>query len=173
MSVVVFYEKPGCSGNARQKALLTAAGHIVVARNLLRTPWSRRKLLSFLELLPIPQWFNRNAPAVKSGEIVPEELDEVTALALLQSEPILIRRPLLEVDGVRRAGFNATVINAWIGLDGAAAPGDLEACAHGGAHSCPEPKPEPEPVAQPMPIAYAHSIGGGAFPVMGRRNPSP
>src|SRR6266568_821257 len=87
MSVVVFYEKPGCSGNARQKALLEAAGHIVVARNLLRAPWTRRKLLSFLELLPIPQWFNRNAPAVKSGAIVPEELDEVTALALLQSEP--------------------------------------------------------------------------------------
>lgn len=27
MAHLVFYEKPGCAGNARQKALLRAAGH--------------------------------------------------------------------------------------------------------------------------------------------------
>ena len=137
MAVVVFYEKPGCSGNARQRALLEAAGHTVVAKDLLRTPWTRMGLHSFLDALPVAQWFNRNAPAVKSGEIVPEECDEATALALLQAHPLLIRRPLLEVDGVRRAGFDAAAIDAWIGLPGAAAAGDLEACRHGtDGHKC-------------------------------------
>ena len=137
MTVVVFYEKPGCSGNARQKALLEAAGHTVQARDLLRTPWTRMRLLSFLEPLPVSQWFNRNSPAVKSGEIVPEEIDEATALALLQAHPLLIRRPLLEVDGERRVGFEAAAIDAWIGLGGAPLADDLEACRHGtDGHRC-------------------------------------
>jgi len=141
MSTVVFYEKPGCSGNARQKALLEAAGHTVVARDLMRTPWLRMQLRSFFDGLPVAQWFNRNAPQVKSGDVVPENFDEATALALLQAEPLLIRRPLLEVDGVRRAGFDAAAINAWIGLGGMALDEDAEACRHEPGHRC---------------IAYAH-----------------
>ncbi len=142
MAVVVFYEKPGCSGNARQKALLEAAGHTVVAKDVLRTRWTRMQLLSFFDALPIAQWFNRNAPAVKSGEIVPEEFDEAMALALLQAHPLLIRRPLLEVDGERRAGFDAVAIDAWIGLPGVPPDENLEACRHGadgadGPHRCP------------------------------------
>lgn len=41
MAVVVFYEKPGCSGNAFQKALLEASGHTVVAKDILKTDWMR------------------------------------------------------------------------------------------------------------------------------------
>ncbi|MDD5249461.1 MAG: hypothetical protein PHY45_10770 [Rhodocyclaceae bacterium] len=141
MAVVVFYEKPGCSGNARQKALLQAAGHTVVAKDLLRTPWTRMGLLSFFEPLPVAQWFNRNSPAVKCGDIVPEDFDEATALALLQAHPLLIRRPLLEVDGERRVGFDAAAIDAWIGLPAAPIGAELEACRHGaedpdGPHRC-------------------------------------
>lgn len=136
MSVVVFYEKPGCSGNARQKALLESAGHTVVAKDLLRQPWLRTKLRSFFDGLPVAQWFNRNAPQVKSGEIVPEDFDEATALALLQAEPLLIRRPLLEVNGVRRAGFDAAAIDAWIGLNGVVPGEDVEACRHEPGHRC-------------------------------------
>ena len=138
MAVVVFHEKPGCSGNARQKAVLEAAGHTVVARSLFDTRWTRMQLRSFLQSLPVAQWFNPNAPMVKSGEIVPEEFDEATALGLLQADPLLIRRPLLEVAGVRRAGFDAAAIDAWIGLPGVPLDDDLDACRHGahGAGRC-------------------------------------
>jgi nitrogenase-associated protein len=137
MATVTFYEKPGCSGNARQKQILEAAGHIVVARDLLGTPWGRMELLSYLDGLPVAEWFNRNSPAVKSGEIVPEECDEATALALLQRYPLLIRRPLLEVDGERRVGFDAAAIDAWIGLCTELSDEDLEACRHGtDGHVC-------------------------------------
>ncbi len=131
MATVTFYEKPGCSGNARQKKILEAGGHTVVARNLLSTPWTRLELLSYFDGLPVAEWFNRNSPAVKSGEIVPEECDEATAVALLQRHPLLIRRPLLEVDGERRVGFDAAVIDAWIGLGTELPDEDLEACRHG------------------------------------------
>jgi nitrogenase-associated protein len=137
MAVVTFYEKPGCSGNARQRALLEAAGHTVVVRDLLGTPWTRLALLSYFDGLPVASWFNRNSPAVKSGEIVPEAYDEATALALLQRYPLLIRRPLLEAEGERKVGFDAAAINAWIGLGIESGDEDLEACRHGvDGHTC-------------------------------------
>ena len=147
MAIVTFYEKPGCLGNQRQKALLAAAGHTVLARDLGREAWTAGTLLAFLGELPIGDWFNRNAPAIKSGEIVPENLIFEEALYLLLGNPLLIRRPLLAVDGAsgteRRVGFDVAAIDAWIGLPGVdSAPG--EACAHGspdhdheeGSHGC-------------------------------------
>jgi len=131
MATVVFYEKPGCQGNARQKALLEAAGHTVVARDLRREAWNAERLLDFLSPLPVADWFNRSAPAVKSGEIVPENLGFETALHLLLDNPLLIRRPLMEVDGRRQVGFDAAAVAAWIGLDGVAPPDDIGACVHG------------------------------------------
>ncbi|WP_217995184.1 hypothetical protein [Methylogaea oryzae] len=35
MATVLFWEKPGCVNNARQKRLLQEAGHTVLARDLL------------------------------------------------------------------------------------------------------------------------------------------
>jgi len=72
MARIVFYEKPGCGNNTKQKALLAAAGHEVVARNLLAEPWTHERLLEFFGKRPVADWFNRAAPRVKDGEIVPE-----------------------------------------------------------------------------------------------------
>lgn len=132
MVTVVFYEKPGCKGNLRQKTLLAAAGHTVQAKNLKAETWTKKRLFDFLAALPVAQWFNPSAPAVKSGEIVPAALSADEALALLLANPLLIRRPLLEVGDERRVGFDAGEIERWIGLNGATLPeGDLEACQHG------------------------------------------
>jgi len=134
MAHITFYEKPGCGGNARQQALLRAAGHTLEARNLLRWPWTPASLLDFLQPLPVAEWFNRAAPRVKSGAIVPEQLDAHTALALLLAEPLLIRRPLMSTDRAgeqRMVGFDAARVHAWVGL-GAHAPAaeaTLEGCA--------------------------------------------
>ena len=135
MATITFYEKTGCAGNARQKKLLAESGHEVLARDLRHKAWTNLALLEFFIGLPVAQWFNPAAPAIKSGEIVPGELDEPTALALLRDNPLLIRRPLLQVGEERRVGFDATAIDAWIGL--ADVPDEnLEACRHGG-EPCP------------------------------------
>jgi nitrogenase-associated protein len=142
MTIVTFYEKTGCSGNARQKAMLEASGHEVVARDLRQVKWTRTRLLSFFEGQPVAAWFNRNAPAVKSGEIVPEHIDEATALGLMQNDPLLIRRPLMEADGRRMAGFDVAAVAAWLGLsDSAEEIPDMESCRHGSdpAHRCHDP----------------------------------
>lgn len=146
MAIVTFYEKPGCLGNQRQKALLAAAGHTVLARDLAREAWSADTLLVFLSDLPICEWFNRNAPAIKSGEIVPENLVREEALQLLLGKPLLIRRPLLAVDTAsgteRRVGFDVAAIDGWIGLRGVDSA--VDSCANGspdhdheeGSHGC-------------------------------------
>ena len=116
MAHVVFWEKPGCAGNARQKALLSASGHKLDVRNLLTEPWNAGRLRSFFGARPVADWFNRSSPRVKSGEVQPESLDEAAAIALMLAVPLLIRRPLMEADGRREAGFEPERVHAWIGL---------------------------------------------------------
>lgn len=131
MTHLVFFEKPGCAGNARQRALLEAAGHTLERRNLLTEPWTPERLLEFLAPLPVAQWFNRAAPRVKRGEIVPEQLDADAALALLLAEPLLIRRPLMQRtdDGTRLVGFDTTEVERFVGTGAAKLPASLEGCA--------------------------------------------
>jgi nitrogenase-associated protein len=57
MARVVFWEKPGCAGNARQKALLFASGHKLDVRNLLTEPWDAARLRSFFGARPVANWF--------------------------------------------------------------------------------------------------------------------
>ncbi len=128
MATVVFYEKPGCGNNTKQKVWLAASGHTVLAKNLLTEKWTAERLLPFFESLPVAEWFNPAAPRVKSGEVKPATLDAETALSMMLAEPLLIRRPLMEVNGELRVGFDAAVVDAWIGLNNAKPTGDIEAC---------------------------------------------
>lgn len=127
MSTIHFYEKPGCLNNAKQKQLLAAAGHMLIVHDVLQEPWAndRARLRSFFGELPVSDWFNRAAPAVKNGDVVPELLNERQAIELMASDPLLIRRPLLEVDGRRRAGFDPDTIASWLTVT---MDNDLETC---------------------------------------------
>lgn len=116
MADVIFYEKPGCGGNARQKALLAASGHRIEARSLLTEPWNAEELRSYFGARPVDQWFNQASPRVKSGEIDPGRCTEAEALGLMLADPLLIRRPLMRVGERREAGFDQALVEAWIGL---------------------------------------------------------
>ncbi|MEN3113425.1 hypothetical protein ACFONG_14520 [Uliginosibacterium paludis] len=107
MATLHFWHKPGCSTNARQIEALRAAGHVVHPHNLLTEPWTAQRLLDFFIDLPIEQWFNPAAPVIRSGELSPALLDSGSALRTLIAEPLLIRRPLIEGEGLRVAGFDA------------------------------------------------------------------
>lgn len=139
MSDVTFFEKPGCINNTRQKALLQAAGHRVMARNLLSEPWTIETLRPFFGDLPVAEWFNRAAPRVKEGEVVPEKVEEAEALRLMLADPLLIRRPLMQVGEERMSGFESEKVDAWIGLT--ELPGkEIETCPRSHAAApCPEP----------------------------------
>lgn len=116
MATVTFYEKPGCINNTRQKALLQASGHRVIAHNLLLELWTPERLYPFFEGLAVAQWFNTTARAITTGLVVPEQLDPEIALDLMVLDPGLIRRPLLQVGDQRQVGFDLDLIDRWIGL---------------------------------------------------------
>ncbi len=126
MATVYFFEKPGCGNNARQKKILAASGHTVIARNLLIHPWTPETLMTFFGSKPVHGWFNLASPRVKSGEIVPEDIAAEEALNLMIHDPLLIRRPLMQVENRCEAGFDQDLIHAWIGLSGMLA--DPEIC---------------------------------------------
>lgn len=139
---LVFYEKPGCTGNARQKALLVAAGHRLDVRNLLSTPWTAESLRAFFGRRPVAEWFNPLAPAIRDGQIDPAGLSEAEALAAMLASPLLIRRPLIQAGDECRAGFDPPTIAAWIGLTpqaAALARGEAEACPKAASQSPPCP----------------------------------
>jgi nitrogenase-associated protein len=128
MATVYFYEKPGCINNTRQKKLLTAAGHQVVELNILTEPWQKDRLRAFFGELAVRDWFNYSAPAIKQGEIDPDTLSEQEALALMLENPLLIRRPLMQVGDNVMAGFDQRAVDSWIGLTAIDTAQDLESC---------------------------------------------
>jgi nitrogenase-associated protein len=141
VATIVFYEKPGCGNNTRQKVMLAAAGHTVLAKSLLTEPWTRQRLREFFGIKPVAEWFNPAAPRIKSGEIVPESMEAETALALMLQDPLLIRRPLMEADGRKEAGFDPEFVDRWLGLKPGPHPEDLESCPRShNAAPCPVPE---------------------------------
>jgi nitrogenase-associated protein len=88
---------PAVRGTPGSKDLLRRAGRELDTRDLLTWPWTASELRAFFADLPVAEWFNRTAPRVKSGEVVPEALPPEEALSALLADPILIRRPLMQV----------------------------------------------------------------------------
>jgi len=117
MAHVVFWEKPGCQGNEKQKDILIASGHVLEVRNLLTEPWTIETLQLFFGSQPVTEWFNPSNPRIKSGEIVPARVAPQRALTMMVEEPLLIVRPLMQVGEQRLAGFEVQQVHNWIGLE--------------------------------------------------------
>ncbi len=114
MKIVLFYEKPGCVTNAKQKKILREAGCIVIECNLLEHGLATNELYAFLLDKPHTEWFNPNAPAIKNGTVKPEQMSPAVALQLLMREPILIKRPLMVISGKKLCGFQQTIVESLI-----------------------------------------------------------
>lgn len=140
MTIVHFYEKPGCLTNAKQKKWLVSAGLMLIVHDLLQEPWkeNRQKLRGFFGSMPIQDWFNPSAPDIKNGMVKPNQLDERQAIELMVNQPLLIRRPLLEIENKLYAGFDSDRLNAVHDLsikipdaantESCSKPAHLEAC---------------------------------------------
>lgn len=116
MAKIIFWEKPGCQGNSRQKEILLASGHELDVRNLLTEPWSKELLSRFFGNRPVAEWFNPAHPRVKSGETLPGSFSREEALQLMVAEPLFIVRPLMQIGNERLAGFDVKQVHNWIGL---------------------------------------------------------
>ena len=108
---VIFYEKPNCVGNAKQKKLLTLNGISYETRNILDTEWTKTLLHSFFEGLDTKDICNPFAPKIKNNEIDIGTISKEVLIELMINEPILIKRPLLEIGEVKICGFDIEKIN--------------------------------------------------------------
>lgn len=119
--------------------MLEAAGHEVVAKDLLSEPWTAERLRRFFGDTPVTSWFNPAASRMKSGEINPDTFSDEAALILMVGDPLLIRRPLIEADGQMCAGFDREPVVSLLGnrLTGE----DVQGCSrHDQATQCPSPR---------------------------------
>ena len=136
MAHIIFYEKPGCINGEKQKKVLLQAGNSLECRNILTTSWTREKLLPFVEGRSAGLIVNPSAPAVKSGEVVPKELGFEEAITMMCNDPLLIKRPLIEVAGKCLQGFDhgglKKYLGSWKGLE------DLITCPRLHSASCDE-----------------------------------
>lgn len=131
MTTIDFYEKPGCIGNAKQKQRLLAAGHKLRLYNLLAEPWTPERLRPFFGDRPVKDWFNPTAPPITQGTVHPDQLSAEAALALMVKQPILIRRPLLQVGDRCVVGFDLAEVDAWVGLTPESdLTEDVQTCPH-------------------------------------------
>jgi nitrogenase-associated protein len=118
VATIIFYQKPGCGTNARQRRMLEAAGHAAVSRNLIAEPWTLESLRGFFGGRPVASWFNPASPRIKSGETDPGKNAAGAALALMLDDPLLVRRPLMDVGGQKCAGFDDELVTGLLGGGG-------------------------------------------------------
>ena len=116
MQPILFYEKPGCQNNTRQKAILEHAGHTVQSINLLEHTWTKEELSLYLGDKPAAECFNQAAPIIKSGQLNPQEFTKEEALELMVKEPLLIKRPLIKIGNHCIQGFDTTILQNLISL---------------------------------------------------------
>lgn len=115
MAQVVFYEKPGCINNRKQKQLLEEAGHQLDVRNLLTDSWTPDTLRPFLGP-DVTGWINKSHPDLKAGKLALDLDDPEAVVAQLCADPLLIRRPLMSIGGQSLQGFDADRVDRLIGL---------------------------------------------------------
>jgi len=89
-------------------------------------------LLEYGTTMKAPEYLAINpmgkVPAIKHGEVEPDKLNEQEALALMLANPILIRRPLMQVGDSFKAGFDQEAVAKWIGLKEIATGHNMENC---------------------------------------------
>ncbi len=108
---IVFYEKTGCAGNARQKKLLQTHGLSFQTKSLLDQSWEKETLQTFFKGLQKEAMINPFAPQIKNKSVDINNLSKEELIELMCSEPILIKRPLLEIGEYKMCGFDIEKIN--------------------------------------------------------------
>lgn len=112
---MIFFEKIGCVNGEKQKNILQGAGHTLRCVDILSHCWSKGEILPFIAGKEPMAMMNPTAPDIKSGKIIPAKLSFNEALQLMIESPILIKRPLIEVDGLFIQGFMDERLDKYLG----------------------------------------------------------
>lgn len=124
---IIFYEKLGCAGNKKQKEILSLNGLAFHTKNILDTPWTKETLVLFFDGLDKSEIINQFAPQIKNKEIDISSYSKDELIDMMCSNPILIKRPLLQIGKHYICGFDIPKINALL---------DIEICEHISLATC-------------------------------------
>lgn len=114
---IVFYEKPGCAGNARQKKLLKQCGYELDVRDMLSTAWSFKELEIFFNTLDNGEIVNITAPDIKNNIINIKEMTKDELIHLMIEKPLLIKRPLMVFGDYKLCGFDTQKLSEILNVD--------------------------------------------------------
>jgi len=114
---IVFYEKQGCAGNARQKKLLNQCGYELDVKNMLENHWSMDELQSFFYGLGINDIVNTSAPDIKNNLIDLEKTTKDDLVKMMIDKPLLIKRPLMIYNGHKLCGFDTNRLSEILNVD--------------------------------------------------------
>ena len=114
---IVFYEKKGCAGKQRQKKVLETHGLSYQTKSLLDAPWTKESLEPFFQGLNKSAMINQFAPKIKNSEINIEDYTKEELIKLMCEEPILIKRPLLQIGNHSMCGFDIEQINRLLDIN--------------------------------------------------------
>jgi len=114
---IIFYEKTGCSGNKKQKELLKSNGIFFHIKSILDTHWTKDTLEPFFEGLNKSEIINQFAPQIKNNEIKINEYSKEELIELVCQNPILIKRPLIQIGSNYICGFDIIKINNILGTN--------------------------------------------------------
>ena len=116
MADIIFYGKLNCINNNKQVSLLKAAGHNVEIRDILAEDFKQGCLRGYFGSMPVKEWFNMTAPAIKNGDVSVDSMTETEALDAMVQDKYLIRRPLMDIQGKKICGFRYDELDLMIGL---------------------------------------------------------
>ncbi len=117
MTKIIFYEKPSCVENQKQKNFLVAAGYEIESRDLTAEHWTPAGLRAFFADRPVAEWFDPRATKIISGEINPAAANPQAALVMMSVDPNLIRSPLLKYNGRCASGLDAAELEHFLSAD--------------------------------------------------------
>ena len=112
---IIFYEKTGCGGNQRKKELLKKHHISLDVRSLLEATWDEKSLTPFFEGLSVTEMINPFAPQVTNKEFDVSQFSKEALIAKMIQEPLLIKRPLLQIGEHKICGFDIAQINTLLG----------------------------------------------------------
>lgn len=113
---ILFYEKTGCIGNAKQKKLLSDYGIKFQTLSLLDTKWSFESLSDFFNGLTKDEMINPFAPSEELEKIDILSINKDDLVKYMIKNPILIKRPLISIGEVKMCGFDIPKINSALKL---------------------------------------------------------
>ena len=114
MTKIIFYEKPGCAENQKQKNFLAAAGYEIETRDLTAEHWTPAGLRAYFAEKPVAEWFDPRANKITSGEINPATANPQSALVMMSVDPNLIKSPLLKFNGRCASGLDAAELEHFL-----------------------------------------------------------